>query len=172
MALIYIKKRREPIEVDNERARKIKLLRFGNVDGVGKVDPSELIDLGDDWAGEIGQISAVEIKKEQPREVKADPMQEQREWVTAQLAMSIEERAKQMFKFKIDWFTRSHFKQKEPPATVMEYAERIALNWFKAHPNAPEFPNDILEPLLVKHWGVKKQGTGLDKRLSTGGEKD
>ena len=171
MAFIYIRKRREPIEVENERARKIKLLRFGNQDGEGKADPSDLIDLGDDWAGEIGQISSVEITKTRPQEVKVDPLKEQNEWRAAQLAMPVEVRAKNLTVFKIAWFMRSGMKQKEPPPTVMEFAERMALNWFKAHPNAPELGGDVLEELLTKHWGAKKGKGLLDKRLSTGTEK-
>lgn len=62
MALIEIKGRKEKIVIDNMRAVKIKVLRFGDIDGNGAVDPKDGIDLGD-WAGEIGMIRSVEIEK-------------------------------------------------------------------------------------------------------------
>lgn len=71
MAKIKIIGRREPIEIDNEKARAIKRMRFGDLDGNGKVDPKEDIDLGDEWAGKIGQIDWIELDKSvKPAKVK------------------------------------------------------------------------------------------------------
>ena len=63
MATIKIRGRREPITVDDTRARKIKVLRFGDVNGKGKADPHEDLDLGDEWAGTIGMVEWVELGK-------------------------------------------------------------------------------------------------------------
>lgn len=63
MALVKIKNRREPIEVSLERGRKIKKLRFGDLDGHGKLDPFDDLDLGDEWAGSIGQIEWIDLGK-------------------------------------------------------------------------------------------------------------
>ena len=64
MAIIKIRGRKETITVDNMRGRKIKIARFGDIDGRGKMDPKTDLDLGDDWAGTIGQIEWVEIGKD------------------------------------------------------------------------------------------------------------
>lgn len=77
MAKIKIIGRREVIEVDGTKARQIKILRFGDSHGVGKVDPMTDIDLGDSWAGKIGQIDWIELDRkpqertERPVEIKA-----------------------------------------------------------------------------------------------------
>lgn len=63
MARIKIIGRREPIEIDGTEARKIKKLRFGDIDGIGKLDPNHDIDLGDAWAGKIGQIDWIELDR-------------------------------------------------------------------------------------------------------------
>ena len=64
MAIIKIRGRKEVIEVDNARGRQVKLLRFGDVNGKGKADPHDDLDLGDAWAGTIGQVEWVEIGKD------------------------------------------------------------------------------------------------------------
>lgn len=161
---IYIKRKKDPIEVTEDRARKIKLLRFGN-DGENKADPEELIDLGDEWAGKLGEITAVEIKKDVPKTKPIDPDAERREWMRQELAKPIEERAKELALFKIAWWMRSGMKEKEVPKTVLEVAEQEALKWFTEHPNAPQLDTSVLEPILVKYWGTAKPKLGTQKRV-------
>ncbi len=55
--------RKELITVDDARGRQIKLLRFGDVNGRGKVDPKTELDLGDEWAGTVGMIEYIELGK-------------------------------------------------------------------------------------------------------------
>lgn len=64
MALIKIRMRKELITVDNVRGKKVKLLRFGDVNGKGKADPQTELDLGDEWCGTVGMVEWVEIGKE------------------------------------------------------------------------------------------------------------
>lgn len=72
MARIKIRGRKEPIEVDNARARSVKALIFGNTDGTGKADPHEYLDLGDAWAGMVGQVDWIELDRViQPSKTKA-----------------------------------------------------------------------------------------------------
>lgn len=63
MSLIKIRGRKELIEVDHERGRKIKTLRFGDANGSGKADPKDDLDLGDEWAGTVGMVEWVELGK-------------------------------------------------------------------------------------------------------------
>ena len=65
MAHIKIKGRLEPITVSNERAIRLKALRFG--DPYKKLSPAPLTDVVDlgDWSGEIGRISEVELDRRQ-----------------------------------------------------------------------------------------------------------
>ena len=76
MALIFIKKRREPIEIEYTRAKKIKDLRFGDINGNGKGAPLETVNLGDEWAGELGQISAVELYQKDKSEASREKQEQ------------------------------------------------------------------------------------------------
>lgn len=176
MAFIKVKGRREPIEISNERARKIKALRFG--DGISessKSDPTEMIDLGDEWAGELGQIVAIELTRDRPVvQQQTDPQADEKRWRAEMLAMPIEERAKHLGSFKMSWWFRSRMVEKEPPAAVIEYAEKLALAWFKENPNAPELDARVLEPLLVKNWGERRGregSSGLAEKMTLSPEK-
>lgn len=63
MPIIKIRGRREPIEVDYDRANKIKTLRFGGINGLGKADPKDDLVIGEEWAGTIGLVEWVELGK-------------------------------------------------------------------------------------------------------------
>lgn len=168
MALIYIRARREPIEIENERARKIKALRFGDINGENKADPSEMIDLGDAWAGELGRIVAVEMTKVEKSAPKYDPNKEMNEYIASQRKLPIKERAAQLARFKMSWWSRSGMKEKEPPQAVLAEALKLSLDYYKEHPDAYEVPMSILEPVLVKYWGSKIPETLAEKKkLST-----
>lgn len=66
MAKIIIKGRKEPIELDNETAKKVKHRWCGDVStGAGKADPTDIVDLGD-WAGEYGSIRSIELDRYVP----------------------------------------------------------------------------------------------------------
>lgn len=72
-AIIRIKKRDSPIEVSDEFARIIKLEKYG--DPKNRVEAKSgltLIDLGDEWAGNLSEIQQIEILKER-KEVEPDP---------------------------------------------------------------------------------------------------
>lgn len=71
MALIKIRGRKEPITVDNARGRQIKTLRFGDAAGNGKADPHDDLDLGDEWAGMLGQVEWIQLElAPQPKKFK------------------------------------------------------------------------------------------------------
>lgn len=62
MAQIGIKKRRENVLVSNEKGSKLKVMRFGDEHGRGKMPLDTPIDLGE-WSGELGQIASVELDR-------------------------------------------------------------------------------------------------------------
>lgn len=71
MARVKIRGRKDAIEIEDSRARQIKVLRFGKPDGTGKADPHDDLDLGDDWAGMLGQVDWIELdRKTVPKKTK------------------------------------------------------------------------------------------------------
>lgn len=157
--LITIRRRKEPVEVDEHRARKVKLLRFGDVEGNGKADPDTDIDLGDAWSGKIDQIVSVEIVSPPRQEVehaKADPEKEWKEHEARLLKQTPEQRIGELGKFKVAYFMRSKFTQKEPPEKVLAEARKIGIAFFRKNPNVPVLPNEIFEPVFSKAFGPGK----------------
>lgn len=67
MSVIKVKGRLDPIIISYDRAKKVKQKKFGD-DTVNppvlKASPSDLIDLGKDWAGMYGQIVSIELGDE------------------------------------------------------------------------------------------------------------
>lgn len=75
-AQIKIKGIKEPFIIDNLRGRQVKVLRFGDVQGIGKVEPSCDLNIGDMWSGTVGQIEWVTldpVKAEKPPEPEQSP---------------------------------------------------------------------------------------------------
>lgn len=63
MATISIRKRQDPIVVSNERARQVKLYKFGSHDKkIAPQPPDALIDLVE-WSGELRLINAIELDR-------------------------------------------------------------------------------------------------------------
>src|SRR3990167_9645556 len=56
--LIYIKKRPEPVKVSYERGQKVKQLWAD-----GEIPRDTIIDLGDEWSGELREIKAITTEK-------------------------------------------------------------------------------------------------------------
>lgn len=160
MGFIYIKRRREPIEVANDRAYRVKC-RWLGIDDTPKAEPTEVLDLGE-WAGEYSQIVSVEMSKEAPKPAKTYE-EEEREKHAELMRTPVEERAKMLGAFKLGWFVRSHMTQKEPPATVMDVAERVALAYLKKNPRVAFATNDVFEPIFKQHFGKKAAPTLAEK---------
>lgn len=151
MALIYIKRRKEAIEVSNERAQALKDVWIG-ANGKDKMDEHELVDLGE-WSGEIGQIVSIEMTKiEAPKPRVQDEIEEEnRAW----LAMSPEAKGSNLGRFNLGWFTRSGMREKNAPEEVQAKARGILIGFYSTNPNAIAYPSDILEPLFEEHFGAK-----------------
>lgn len=68
MASIYFKFRKEPLEIDNARAKKIKEMKYGNpAKGIKPMEPSVSVDFGE-LSCELDDIRRVELTKEVRRE--------------------------------------------------------------------------------------------------------
>jgi hypothetical protein len=150
MAFVFIKSRREPIRVSNERGRALKKLRFGEIgkhgEMIGKSDPHDDIDLGD-WAGEIGQIKAVEIEKDIVPKVDKEKQDEERrrqEW----LKLPPEKKALQLGWFKLAWSVRHNFEKCDPPKDVLDNAYKIQVEYFRKNPTAEFAPSRIFSELI------------------------
>lgn len=66
MAKIFIKSRKEPLEIPNEKAKQIKLRWCGDSNtGAGKAERDDILDLGE-WAGEYGSIRSIELDRFTP----------------------------------------------------------------------------------------------------------
>ena len=153
MALIYIRGKRDPIQVSNERGIEIKKHRFGEVmpDGhtLGKSEPTEDIDLGV-WCGEIGQIRAVELEPK-PREADPQDLQQQeeearrfQEWIK----QPPEKKARHFEYFKICWSVAHNFEKSDPPPHVLDEVYKIQLDYFKKNPKATVTPKDMFGSIL------------------------
>lgn len=149
MAQIFIKKRKEPIFISDERAGKLKKIWLENP----KSD--DLVDL-EIWTGEIRMISSIEIEKER-KENRVDYEKEHREAVERILKQPPEVRAKHLGEFELNWFMRSGMNEKHPPQEVMQKAEAIALKYFTENPNQIRVPRELYEPLMFARFGVKNQ---------------
>lgn len=154
-ARVFIKGRKEPIEIENDRARKLKILRFGDANGNGKADPMQGIDLGDEWAGELGKISSVELERREQTKQAFDQEQSCLEDAMKILAIPIAERAKLVGQFKLEWFMRSNLTEKDPPEDVVAQAQEISLGYYTENPQAIRVARELFEPLLSARWGGK-----------------
>lgn len=75
MAKITIKGRKEPIEVENEIAKRVKSRWCGDpTTGAGKAQKDDILDLGE-WAGEYGSIRSIELDKYKPAQVPTKAVQ-------------------------------------------------------------------------------------------------
>lgn len=169
--LITIRRRKDPVEVDEERGRKIKVLRFGDVNGNNKAEPDMDIDLGDDWSGKLDQIVSIEFVRADVERTMSDPNIEAKQEEQRLLSLSPEERANNLGMFSISWFMRSGMKQKEVPAKALAEAKKLAVAYFKKYPSVAVLPITVLEPILEKQFGnTKPQTLAQSKRipLSTG----
>lgn len=148
MAYIYIRGRKDPLTVSNERARNIKKARFGDAEGKGVVDPRTGVDLGD-WAGEIGMIRIVETEREKKyidksADEERERLIEEEKW----LALPAEEKARGLGMFKIGWSVAHGFSQSDPPQAILDKAYQIQLKYFRENPKALRTPREIFQELL------------------------
>lgn len=157
MAIVKIKGRREVINLPDERARQLKNVWLGKF-GYTKANPREVIDL-DEWVGEFGQIASIEIYTSGAQRENVDYLEQERKDHEAILAIPIEERAKLIAQFKLEWYARSEFKEYEPPEEIKKQAEEISLKFYTENPQAVRVDRELFEPLLAGRFGDKKKSS-------------
>lgn len=145
MAIITIRGRREPITIENDRARKIKLLRFGDLAGNGKADPGEMIDLGDEWAGEIGKISSIEISREIPKTNRNFEEETEKE-IKIFIALSPEKKGAHTGWFEIAYAMRTGFKK--PSEELLTKVREFQIQYFRKNTTIGKIPPDAYGELL------------------------
>lgn len=159
MALIYIKRRLEALEVDAEKARQIKD-RWRGTEFIEKRKPTDQLDIGP-WSGSYGEIASIDLTP--TTAVTSGGTEkyliEQERIEREILALKPEDRAKNLQFFKLTWYVRSGMREPEPPLDILDKAYKIALEYFKRNPRETRVNSDLFEPLLSKQFGPKKRST-------------
>lgn len=159
MALIYVKRRKDPIKISNARAQAVKDAKFGN-GNTPKAENDEFLDLGI-WAGQFGEI--VQIELDEVVTVKQDTTeidrQKEIEKDEAEMrAMSKEDLAKRHLRMIAmwKWFGWSKMQEKEAPQEAQEFMLKKLIAFFKKYPNEIYPPTDLVEAFKDHFFGVKK----------------
>jgi len=169
MALVFIKSRQQPIEINTEKARGIKARWLGDsFNKIEKADIHDVLDLGE-WAGEYGQIRSIDLYSKHPdeeRESRQKKMEEeQREQRMKEdefRKLPPEEKAKKMEFFKVTWSVRNGFKSEPIPQKVLDKVYQIQLKYYKNNPEALSVPMSEFILILPKN----KSELLEDKKLS------
>jgi len=159
MAFIYIKRKKDPVILSEERAQKLKEAWLANPKS------ADLVDLGE-WSGGMNEIVSIEMVRNIPKNKMVDIEAETKEAERIILATPIENRAKFLGEFKLAWFMRSGMLEKEPPEEVLKKAEKIALDFYTKFPNDIRVPPSNFEPLLFAKFGVKKGSVSVSEKLA------
>jgi hypothetical protein len=155
MAIIVIKRRREPIEMANDRAQKIKD-RWLGLNNQPKAEPNDLVDL-DVWAGEYSQIASIEITRPAPTPVSTavDYEAEAKKEREAFFKKTIEERGQSTARFELSYSVRTGNFSKAPDE-IIEKAKKIQVEWYRANPDKhwQDFPMEAYGDLMPAKKGV------------------
>ena len=157
-AQIYIKGRKEPIEVTNEVARSVKARWCGDVlTGAGKAEKDDILSL-DDWAGEYGMIKMIELDKISAKAIDSETLIRNREDREAQeekqkqvwIDTPAEKKAESLSHFKLAWSRYHDFRKDDPPQEALDKAYKIQVEYFRAHPSAVLVPSTEFGELLIR----------------------
>ena len=150
MAKIKIRGRLEPIEIENEKAQKVKDRKFG-FNGVEKAEPTDLVDLGE-WAGEYSRIVEIEMTKTSSTRDYAAEKQEREEQERKEqwLKMSPETKAEQIGWFKLAYSMRLGQFKTDPPENVIKEVTARLVKFYTENPTAETYPHSLTEDLLPK----------------------
>lgn len=149
MALIYVKRRKDPIKISNARAQAVKDAKFGN-GNTPKADNEEFLDLGI-WAGQFGEIVQIELDEVSVSTPPKSNEPSQEEMMKKEddrlLSLSIEDRAEHHLKFisQWHWFGWSKMQEKEAPDDAKDFMRKKLIAFFKKYPNEPRVPNQLKE---------------------------
>ena len=158
-SFLYVRGMKEPIELSMIEGQAAEQL-------IASPAPSDTpFSIQGVWTGKKSEMKYVTFDKPEVRrestQYKYD--REEREHNEMMRKCSPEERAKMLAKFKMSWFTRSGFREKQPPEDVMHEAYEVGLKYLQEHPDelVPAF--DVYLPIFQRHFGDKKEGSLADK---------
>jgi len=154
MATIKIRGRRDPIEVSDERGKKLKNQKFG-FNGIAKADPSTPVDLGDIWCGALSQIESIEIegksKSAAPQEYVRGKIHEYNRWWQK---LTPEQKGAQVHYLKLQWqMAKGGSREETIPEDVLEAIIEVRTEYFRKNPDAFYCPLSELD----KAFTVEKQ---------------
>lgn len=175
MARIVIKGRREPIEIEYERAAKIKN-RWLGVNGEEKATKDDILDLGI-WSGEYGRIAEIELipsftssqSVEDPLKKYEDEEQKRiAEWVT----LTPEQKGSRLSRFKLAYGHKTGKYNEPVPEDILKKAEKIQVDYYKKNPKAFGVPYEAFGDLLPPRTAptITEKMT-MDKKTVLSGKK-
>ena len=148
MAKIFIKGRREPIDIENARAVIIKNRKYG-LNGEQARRPEDAVDLGD-WCGEYGRIMEIELTVENQlsdTEQKAREKEEQKrqdEW----LRMPPENKGRFIGKFRLAYQAALGDFKAGVPAEAEQLVVQLQTDFYEKNPHALGVPSEVYAHLL------------------------
>lgn len=149
MSIIIVKGRREPIEIEKDRAKLIKA-RWLGIDGQPKADPEDILDLGDMWTGQYKRIDSIELNPVFAPHKKnyAEVMQEEAQKEAAQFYLLTPDQKASNRENRIRYVLRVHFQfSDEMVDQTMQAAKKIVAEYFTQYKNKTTFPKEILQCL-------------------------
>lgn len=171
MARIVIKGRRDPIEIENDRAQKIKD-RWLGLNGAVKAEPNDVLDLGI-WSGEYGRIGEIEMtfySAGSPVEDKtAKYQEEERKRLEEWAKLTPEEKGKRLAPFKLAYGVRTGKYNEPVPEDILKKAEKVQVEFYKKNPKAFGVPNEVFGSLLPPRTAptiAQKMTVNTEKVLS------
>lgn len=160
MALIYVKRRKDPIKISNSRAQAVKDAKFGN-GNTPKAENDEFLDLGI-WAGQFGEIVQIELDEvatvNSVDTTQQDRQKELEQEEALMRSMSKEDLAKRHLRMIANWkwFGWSKMQDKEAPQDAQDFMFKKLLAFFKKYPNEIYPPTDMIEAFKDHFFGGKK----------------
>lgn len=155
MALIYVKRRKDPIKISNDRALAVKDAKFGN-GNTPKADNEEFLDLGI-WAGQFGEIVQIELDEIITRQASQAPdyEAEKKAEEDAMRKLSKEDLAKKHLRMISlwKWFSWSKMAEKEAPQEAQDFMLKKLTDFFKKNTNEIYPPKDLVEAFREKYFG-------------------
>jgi len=149
--LIYIKKRPEPIKVSYERGQKVKALWADE-----NRPRDNIIDLGDEWSGELREIKAITTEKveKNPDMKPVSSIDEERKAIEEKVEMfkrlPAEEKAKWLDTELIESY-KFHFRFQTggqlPTDDQIQKVRLFVLKYLQENPEAANVPRDLIKKI-------------------------
>jgi len=167
MARIYIKGRREPLEIENTRAQMVKNRKLG-LNNKTMADPMDMVDLGD-WCGEYGRIGEIELTQTQGSRIDtyqdiADKKERQR--VKKWKAMSPQGKAEQLGAIRLSYSVRIGDYKAEIPEELVKEIVAIRKKFYEEQPDVEKVPAELYEHLLPPRRGNGSMTKDLAEKMS------